>query len=127
VAISINELKLRESVPRLNSTPDQKAPHPKQGRRFLRGPIPLDWINAATRASGRGSGLQVALALWYLSGLNRQARTVKLRGSVLRAMGLDRHAGYRGLKALENANLIEVERRPGRCPVVTLLDIEEPL
>ena len=106
----------------------QKAPSTKRGRHFLRGPIPLDWINAAATASGRGSGFQVAMALWYLSGLNRQARTIKLRGSVLRKMGVDRHADYRGLRglrALEDAKLVQVRRNPGQCPMVTLLDVEE--
>ena len=124
--IDAKNLQLREPVTGDNSSAGQKAPGAKKGRRFQRGPIPMDWMNAAAKASGRGSGLQVAVALWYLSGLNRQARTVKLRGSVLRAMGVDRHAGYRGLKALEDANLVEVARHPGQCPVVTLLDVEDP-
>lgn len=102
-----------------------KAPRPKSGSCFLRGPIPMDWICAASKASGHGSGVKVAIALWYLSGLNRQARTVKLRGSVLREMGVDRHAGYRGLEALEKAGLVSVERHPGRNPVVTILDTGE--
>lgn len=79
----------------------------------------MQWINTAGKASGRGSGLQVAIALWYESGLNRQASRVKLRGSMLRAMGVNRHAGYRGLNSLEDANPVKVERHPGRCPLVT--------
>lgn len=123
MGIDAKNLKL-ETVKEADSAASQKAPRTKQGRHFLRGPIPMDWIKAAATASGRGSGIQVAIALWYLSGLHRQARTVKLRSSVLRAMGVDRHAGYRGLRALEKAGLVKVVRHPGRCPVVTLLDIE---
>ena len=69
-----------------------------------------------------GSGFKVAIALWFLSGLNRQARTVKLSGKVLREMGVGRHAGYRGLDSLEKAGLVSVERRPGQSPLVTLLE-----
>jgi hypothetical protein len=125
VGIDVKNLAL-ESVTNAGSVKAQKAPRTKKGRRFLRGPIPMDWINAAARASGRGSGFQVAIALWYLSGLNREARTIKLRSSVLRSMGVDRHAGYRGLRALEHANLVQVVRHPGQCPMVTLFDVEDP-
>lgn len=103
-----------------------KAPRHKSGEHFLRGPIPMDWICAAARATGHGSGFKVAIALWYLSGLNRQSKTVKLSGSVLRDMGVERHAGYRGLTALEQAGLVSVERPSGQSPVVTLLSAGAP-
>ncbi len=103
----------------------EKAPRHKSGDHFLRGPIPMNWLYAASAAAGRGSGFQVAIAIWYLSGLNKQARTVKLRGSVLRRIGVDRHAVYRGLEVLEHARLVSVERRPGQSPVVTILDLQE--
>lgn len=99
----------------------EKAPHHKTGEHFLRGPIPMDWLYAASKASGRGRGFQVAIVLWYLSGLNHQTRTVKLSGSVLTKMGIKRHAGYRGLAALEKAGLVHVEKHDGRAPLVTLL------
>lgn len=104
----------------------EKAPRHRSGDHFLRGPIPMDWLCAAARAAGHGSGFQVAIALWYLSGLNRQSKTVKLSGSVLREMGVERHAGYRGLAALEQAGLVSVERPSGQSPVVTLLSAGAP-
>jgi len=51
---------------------------------------------------------------------------VKLSGTLLRELGISRHAAYRALEWLEKAELIEVERHSGRSPVVTLLDNEEP-
>lgn len=102
-----------------------KAPRHKTGERFLRGPIPMGWLCAAAAASGHGSGFKVAIAIWYLSGLNKQAKTVKLSGSVLRQMSIERHAAYRGLESLEKARLLSVERRPGRSPIVTILDMAE--
>lgn len=86
----------------------------------------MDWICAASRATGRGSGFLVAIALWYLSGLNRQSKTVAQSGSVLRDMCVERHAGYRGLVALEQAELVSVERRSGQSHVVTLLSVGAP-
>ena len=103
----------------------EKAPRHKRGECFLRGPIPIAWLYAASIASGQGSGFKVAIALWYLSGLNHQAKTVKLSGSVLREMGIERHAGYRGLEALEKAGLVNIKRHPGRLPLVTILSVEE--
>lgn len=112
------------SLPSLSITPRGKAPRHKSGEHFLRGPIPMSWLCAASIASGHGSGFNVAMVIWYLSGLNHQARTVKLRGSALRKMGIKRHASYRGLQALESAGLVSVERHPGRSPVVTILSAE---
>jgi len=86
----------------------------------------MTWLCTASGASGHGSGFKVAIALWYLSGLNRQAKTVKMKSSVLREMGVDRHAAYRGLVTLEKAGLISVERHPGRSPLVTILDVGRP-
>ena len=99
-----------------------KAPRHRGGERFLRGPIPWGWLCAAAAASKSGAAVKVALALWHLSGLNRQAKTVTLTGKVLRELGVERHAGYRGLEALEAAGLVTVERHPGRRPVVTILE-----
>ena len=103
----------------------ERAPHHKTGEHFLRGPIPMDWLCAASKASGRGCGFQVGIAIWYLSGLNRQAKTVKLTGSILTKMGVNRHAGYRGLEALEKYGLVSVKRHPGRSPIVTILAVGE--
>ena len=102
-----------------------KAPHHKSGEMFLRGPIPWNWLCNAALASGRGSGFKLAIVLWHLSGLNRQSKTIKLSGKKLRQMGVDRHAAYRGLKALETVGLIRVERRLGRSPTVTIIGVVE--
>ena len=101
-----------------------RAPRHKQGEAFLRGPIPLSWLSTASHVSGQGSAMKVALAIWYLSGLNGQAKTVKLQTSALRLFGVERHSAYRGLKVLERAGLVHVIRHPGRTPVVTLLESE---
>jgi hypothetical protein len=114
------------SLTRCPVKPDSgKAPHHGSGELFLRGPIPWDWLCTAAIASGQGSGFKLAIVLWHLSGLNRQSKTVKLSGKKLREMGVDRHAAYRSLKSLEAANLISVERRLGRSPVVTIIGVVE--
>ena len=50
------------------------------------------------------------------------SRTVRFNYHQFHDMGLDRHAAYRALNALEGAGLIAVQRHRGRCPIVTILD-----
>jgi hypothetical protein len=97
----------------------QKPPRHRQGEKFLKGPIPWKWIAKAARLPGKA--LQVALALWFLAGIKSKS-VVALSGSVLRDIGVLRHSGYRGLKELEKAGLISVQRHEGRSPVVTILE-----
>lgn len=93
-----------------------------RGRRvpgkFLRGPIPLDWLQRAALLSGRA--LHLGVALWFLDGF-QQTGTVQARPSVLRDFGLDRHASYRAMNQLEKEGLVSVERKKGAAPMVTLL------
>ena len=98
-----------------------KSPQPrKAGGKFLKGPIPLNWLSAAGLLPGKA--LHVGVALWFLSGVYR-TNTVKLSNGVLVLFGVDRHAKYRALNFLENAGLITCKRQAGRSPVVTILPI----
>jgi hypothetical protein len=101
----------------------QRAPRHRADERFLRGPIPWDWLVRAARLPGHA--LHVGVALWHLSGLHRQSAQVVLHSAVLRELGIARTTAYRALTALEDAALIVVERHPGRLPRVTLLAAEE--
>ena len=88
--------------------------------RFIKGPIPLDWVFTAAQLSE--AALKVGLILWYLSGLNR-SDTVKLSNRYLDDIGLSRNGKYRGLAALEKAGLISYSQGEGRSPIVTICDI----
>ena len=89
-----------------------------QRRRFLKGPIPWEWLIQAAQLPGKA--LVVALCLWRLAGATGK-RTIRLANSEVAPFGVDRAAKSRALKALEQAELIAVEHRMGRWPVVTLL------
>ena len=102
--------------------PSKKPPRQKAGEKFLRGPIPWNWLAQAARLPGKAS--QVAITVWFLAGI-KDRRTVALSGSVLEDLGVDRFAKYRGLEALEKAGLVSVSRHPGRNPMVTILNLEE--
>jgi hypothetical protein len=79
--------------------------------------VPLAWLSRASRLPGKA--LAVALAIWYVAGLERSG-TVRLTTSTLREFNVGRKAAYRGLAALERAGLVQVERKRGRCPGVTI-------
>jgi len=104
-------------------SPKSEQKRPKRSvqktKRFLRGPIPLDWLIQAGRQSGKA--LHVGIALWFLSGLKGSRRKIALSQSILKLLGVSRHSGYRGLTKLEKAGLISVVRHPGRNPIVTIL------
>jgi hypothetical protein len=102
--------------------PVNRKPRQRRAGWFVKGPLPGDWFGLAARLPGKA--LHVGLALWFLSGRNKQA-TVKLTSESLRRFGLNRFAGRRGLSALEGAGLVRVRRHRGRCPVVEILTAGE--
>jgi DNA-binding transcriptional ArsR family regulator len=94
--------------------------------RFLKGPIPTDWLIKALRV-GKGSGLGIGNVLWHLSGLKNGERTVLLTTTECERWGITRQSKGRALGALENAGLVTVERHGKRNPLVTILDGEAEL
>ena len=98
-----------------------RLPRPRAGEKFLRGPIPLDWLSTAARLPGKS--LHVAIAIWFTASLAKSA-TVPLSNIAGLPFGLDRNAKYRALQWLEEAGLITVQRQLGRSPVVTLLELK---
>lgn len=93
-------------------------PHLGKGVRFLKGPVPLPWLEAAATLPGKS--LHAGIAIWFASGLTHSV-TVPLSTVAVGKLGLDRHSKNRALAWLEKAGLIRVDRRQGRAPVVTIL------
>ena len=100
-----------------------KAPRPRHGEPFLKGPIPLAWLEAAARLPGKS--LHTGLALWFSAGVTRSS-SVPLSNIASQRFGIDRNAKYRALIWLERAGLVSVERGPGRAPMVTIRNREPP-
>lgn len=94
-------------------------PRHKKGEKFLAGPIPWSWLVVAARLPGRS--IHVALALWFLANVKNSIE-ISLSGKLLRELGVNRKAGYRGLRALERAKLVSCIRSPGCCPMVMILE-----
>jgi DNA-binding transcriptional ArsR family regulator len=86
---------------------------------FCRGPIPCDLIGEANRAQPKGQAGILMMALLAQEGVEG-CSTFRLSAKFYKSLGIERQAKDRALKALEKVGLVEVQRKPGACPVVTL-------
>lgn len=93
----------------------QKSARMKE--RFLKGPIPLDQIAHAAKLPGKS--LSVYLAVHHQTALTRREQVTLPKG-LLTQLGVSRDAKARALTELQNAGLIQVERRRGKSSLVTL-------
>ena len=116
--IDINQLSLPNSKD-IDEIKSKRPPHHKQGEKFLKGPIPWNWLKKASQQSGKA--LHVAIAIWFLAGIERN-RTVNLPNRVVTALGVSRFAKGRALKELERAGLVTVERTEGCNPRIKILE-----
>ena len=112
------EIRRLRSISTRHSQSAGRLPKPGPGQHYLRGPVPLDWLCRAARLPGKS--LHVGMAIWYSAGLNRSA-SVRLSNIAGHKFGLDRNSKYRALAWLEGADLIKVERKLGRAPIVTIV------
>jgi len=87
--------------------------------RYIKGPIPLDWIICAAQLGGKTVNL--ALALWYLKGLQR-SDTVILTHKMLREFGVSVNTSYRLLERMEGSGLVRIKQQPGSAPRVTIME-----
>ena len=109
----------QKNNPSQEKLPERKVTTTREKKLFIRS-MPLEWITRAAKLPGKST--QVALAIWFRSGLEKFA-PVQLSNTTLARFGVDRHAKRRALLALEKAELISVDRRPGKNPVITITDV----
>ncbi len=85
--------------------------------RFLKGPIPLREIAAASRLPGRA--LAVLLAIHHRQALTKNP-VVTLPQRLLAELGVGKDAKARALHALESVGLVRIMRSKGRQSKITL-------
>jgi DNA-binding transcriptional ArsR family regulator len=103
--------------------PPSLRPADRSRRARIRGPLPWRWWYPAVRLPG--SAAHVSVALWLRqSEVGRRRFEFSLTG--WGELGISRSSVDRGLRSLESAGLVDVQRRRGRDPVVTLLDPDRP-
>jgi hypothetical protein len=87
--------------------------------------IPFSWFVAASRLPGKTA--IVASLLYLQANLQRSDLWHNDRKGLptrlLEECGLDRHTLYRALHALEAAGLIQVHRKRGSKPVITIIEL----
>ena len=120
---NLDQLRLNPVRPAITAEVKVKPPRHKPGERFLKGPIPLNWLKKAAELPGKA--ILVGLDLWYRVGLTKSAE-VKLSLS-RSAFGCGRYSGGRGLKALEKAGLISVRRAEGKKAFVKVIAVDAGL
>lgn len=91
----------------------------RQQGAFIRGPIPLAWLDGVLSLPGRGP-LVVVLALMYQSELERSP-SVRVTHKLLQRFGIPPRTSHDALAKLEAAGLVAVTKRPGRCREVEIL------
>jgi len=89
---------------------------------FLKGPIPMAWLNAAAKLPGKT--LNVGIAIWWLAGMSKTT-AFKLTRKALDQLGVSREAASDGLKRLEEHGLILVKRSPGQRPTVEIVQVAQ--
>ena len=121
MTLDVEHLRFGKSGDALTSRRVRRGPpRHRQGEFFLKGPIPLNWLQVAAHQPGKA--IVVALELWFRAGVEKN-RTVQISLTNLRvAPRLNRSSASRGLRALEEAGLVTVVRKSGRRPTATLLD-----
>ncbi len=98
------------------------VPRARKGQHFIKGPIPLTWLMAASHLPGRA--VNMGLLIWYRVGLEGKNR-VQITRKISHLMGMKKDTAARALYALERAGLIKIARPRGSAPVVTLLAVAE--
>jgi hypothetical protein len=89
---------------------------------FLKGPIPMTWLNAAAKLPGKT--LNVGIAIWWLAGMSKNT-SFKVTGKALDQLGVSRDAASDALKRLEEHGLILVKRSPGQRPSVQIVPVAQ--
>jgi hypothetical protein len=89
---------------------------------YVRGPLPLSWWGQVCQLQGPKI-IPTALAIWFLVGLRNKTAGLELTTATLEHFGVnDRSLKSRALATLEEGRLIQVERRPGKNPVVQVME-----
>jgi hypothetical protein len=85
---------------------------------FIKGPLPMPWLERAARLPGKA--LAVGLLLWFLKGMLGD-EPITVSTSLIKRFQVGRKAAGRGLTALERAGLIQAYRTAGRLSRVRII------
>lgn len=92
----------------------------RRKRKFLKGPVPLDWLEAAAAIPNRRA-IVAGLVLWHLAGLSASRTGLVFCPNRCEDFGVSDRSGSRGLADLQKAGLVRIWRKRGACPRVDIL------
>ena len=95
-----------------------ELPKHGKGERFIKGPIPLEWMKLASKCGNRSEA--VAVLLWYAAGFQR-SNPVKLSKTILAELKVHPKTAKRVLVRMSDLGLVDVTFHRGRSPVVTIV------
>jgi len=99
----------------------KEKPFFEKGEYFLKGPIKMAWLYKAMGV--KGCAFQVAIELWFLSGL-KKTYILKFSTNQLQKANLSRFSVLRGINNLEKAGLISTKRFKGKKMIIEILKNE---
>ena len=105
----------------------QKRQHriPRQQGLFIKGPIPLAWLDGVLKIPG-AAVLKTALALWFRSGLEKTS-TIRFTSKMMRRFMISPKSATRALEQMQASGLVRVHHRPGCCRDVEILNVKAEL
>jgi len=90
--------------------------HRKHSRPFVKGPIPLHWMQLACRVGAA----ELAVYIWWKVGLLGHGSKIALRPGELAKFGLGPYSIRRQYKALVGAKLVLAIKEKGKCKAVRM-------
>ena len=121
-AFSLHEMKLSSPTHCGSTLETTKRSQKVKYKRFVRGPIPLEWLSHVAKLSDKS--LHVGIALWYLRYLTG-SKTDKLSHKTLEIFNVSRWTARRALELMEGGGMVTVDSHAGRSPLVTIIDTED--
>jgi hypothetical protein len=113
------DIKALRIDPATFSTPYVPAKIRKRRKQFVM--LPMTWLEKLGEVPlATGATHQVACYLLYLHWKNR-GKPFKLPNGMLKYDGISRHSKWRALVDLERRNLIVIEHRQRRTPIIHLI------
>lgn len=95
------------------------AQQARRAKQFVRGPIPMRWLEKAATLPGKA--LPVGLLLWFCRGFDPDStQPIPVTPTLLARLGVGRKAGAAAIRRLKKAGLLTAEFGRGRCPRVML-------
>jgi hypothetical protein len=87
---------------------------------FIKGPIPLVWMCEVCKLSK--NAIKTALVIRFLGGMIGDD-WIELRNNHITTFKLNRSGKSIGLRELEISGLIKIKRRPGKSPLVKIIEV----